>query len=104
MNLTEYENEVMLAVLPRLKEYEQIKLILNADFSTENSENKDELNAYRKNSVLYSLIYPYCKLFHIGRTPGMYFKKDVDALESFLHAYLAEMQFVSGFLSGVKNK
>ena len=98
MNLTEYENEVMLAVLPRLKEYEQIKLILNTDFSVNR-----ELDAYRKNSLLYSLIYPYCKLFHIGRTPGMYFKKDVDALESFLHAYLAEMQFVSGFLSGVEN-
>lgn len=102
MTLTEREVSIIHSVLPRLKNCEQIQLVLKADFYP-NHENKDKLNPYSRNSLIEGLVYPWAKLFFVGQlhfdvmnNPNL-----IKELEVYLKANLQKMRFSSGWLSGI---
>lgn len=93
MTLSESECEVLMMAVPRLRDCEQIKLIMDADFSPNQESNKDELNTYRKNSVLKVLIWSLARIFFAGRNHDEWEPDTVDELELFLKGNLQHMQF-----------
>lgn len=101
MDLTDREYEILHSSLKKINGCKQIELILDADFAPNQKENKYELNAYRKNSLLAVLVYPLARMFFLNRNSW----EDIDIIENdlakFIKRYLHKMSFARGYLTEI---